>query len=120
MAKAKKPKKEKFIEPYFKELVEVWFNYCREKFDESPTFSGSAPRDLKSIAASLRERAATSNIEWTSEMAQTRLQNFLNYAWQDNWLSKNWMLSNINRQKDKIFFNIRATTKRQEADNPFN
>lgn len=119
MAKTKKPKKEKFVEPHFQACVEVWFNYCREKFDESPTFSGSAPRDLKTIMASLRERAEKSNVEWTLETAQKRLFSFLNFAWQQKWLADHWLLSNINRQKDTIFFNIRAATKRQEADDPF-
>lgn len=118
MAKAKKEKKPKFIEPHFKECVEVWFNYCREKFDENPSFDGSSPRDLKSIIASLRERAEKSQIEWSLLTAQQRFHSFLNYAWQDNWLSKNWLLFNINRQKDKIFYNIRAAIKKQPID-PF-
>lgn len=118
-SKKDKPKKEKKPpEPFFKEAVEVWFNFCREKFDETPSFDGSAPRDLKSIIVSLRERAEKSNAEWTLLTAQQRLYHFLNFAWQDNWLSKNWMLFNINRQKDKIFFNIRKAITRQPAD-PF-
>ena len=117
-AKEKKPKKEKFVEPHFKELVEVWFNFCREKFNEPPTFDGSAPRDLKGIIKALRERSETKNIEWTVDNAQKRFHNFLEFAWQEWWLQKNWLLSNINRQKDKIFFNIRAVLDKQPT-HPF-
>jgi hypothetical protein len=113
-------KKRKSPEPFFSSLVEVWFNFCREKFDESPTFDGSAPRDLKSIIIALRERAEKSGLEWTENVATTRLHNFLLYAWQDYWLSKNWLLSNISRQKEKIFYSIRAAVKKQESNTPFN
>lgn len=120
MAKAKKPKKErKPHEPFWNEMVEIWFAFCRDKFDESPSFDGSAPRDLKSIIVSLHERAEKSGVEWTLIVAKTRLHNFLNFAWQNNWLSQHWILSNINRQKDSIFFNIRAAIKRQTAEDPF-
>lgn len=118
MAKAKKAKKEKFIEPHFQAMVEVWFSFCRDKFHEDPTFTGSAPRDLKEIIKTLRERAEKSNVEWLQHIAEFRFKNFLDFAFQDYWLKNNWLLSNINRQKDKIFFNIRAAIERQPV-NPF-
>lgn len=110
----KKIKKEKVIEPFFKDMVEVWFLFCREKFQESPTFDGSAPRDLKSIIKTLRERAVHSNIEWTSDIAKLRFKNFLDFAWEDYWLKNNWLLFNINRQKDKIFFNIKSSLNKNQ------
>lgn len=116
MAKAKKVKAGP--EPYWNEFVEIWFNFCREKFSEPPSFDGSAPRDLKSIIKTLHERAIKSNVEWTLNVAQFRFKNFLDFAYQDYWLKNNWLLSNINRQKDKIFFNIRAAINRQPVD-PF-
>jgi hypothetical protein len=119
MVKEKKPKKEKAApEPFWNELVEVYFNFCREKFHEPPSFDGSAPRDLKAIIKTLHDRAIKSNIEWTLPVAQFRFNNFLEFAYQDKWLKDNFLLSNINRQKDKIFFNIRAAINRQPAD-PF-
>lgn len=112
-------KKEKAApEPFWNEMVELWFRFCREKFNEEPTFSGSAPRDLKDIVKTLHERATKSNVEWTQNVAEFRFRNFLDFAYQDSWLSKNWLLSNINRQKDKIFFTIRAAINRQPV-NPF-
>jgi hypothetical protein len=114
----KKIKKEKFVEPFFKELVSVYFTFCRNKFGEDPTFDGSSPRDFKSIITTLRSRATSSDIEWNLDTATTRLHNFLTYAYNDAWLRKNFLLFNINRQKDKIFFNIRAAINQQQ-ENPF-
>lgn len=112
----KKPKKERVVEPYWNEFVKVYFDFCREKFSEEPSFDGSAPRDLKTIIKSLHERAEKSGIEWTENVALFRFRNFLEFAYHDSWLSKNFLLSNINRQKDKIFFNIRAAIQRQSID----
>lgn len=116
---AKKVKKSKAPpEPFWNELVEVYFDFCRKKFGEEPSFDGSAPRDMKTIIKSLHERADKSNIEWTLNTAQFRFYKFLRFAYEDPWLSKNFLLQNINRQKDKIFFNIRAAINRQPT-NPF-
>jgi hypothetical protein len=115
---AKKKKEKAVSEPYWNELVEVYFTFCREKFHEPPSFDGSAPRDLKAIIKTLHERATKSNVEWTLNIATFRFRNFLDFAYQDSWLKTNWLLFNINRQKDKIFFNIRAAINRQPVD-PF-
>ena len=93
-------------EPFWNEFVSIWFSYCKEKFNEIPTFDGSSPRDLKSIIITLRKRCEQSGHEWNSEAATMRFRHFLDYCFQDRWLSENWMLSNLNRQKEKIFFNI--------------
>jgi hypothetical protein len=114
MAKVKKTRKEKAPpEPFWNEMVAVWFNFCEEKFNEKPTFDGSAPRDLKGIVSTLRTRAEKSGLMWSLSLAQLRLKNFLLFAYQDSeWLRKNWLLSNLNRQKDSIFFNLaKSTTK---------
>jgi hypothetical protein len=109
-------KKQKTVEPFWNELVEVYFSFCKEKFSEAPSFDGSSPRDFKSVIKSLHERAERSNVEWTQETATNRLKNFLEFAYRDNWLKSNFLLSNINRQKDKIFFNIRAAMMRQPSN----
>jgi hypothetical protein len=109
--KAKKTKKEK--EPFWNELVEVYFNFCIDKFGDKPSFDGSAPRDLKNIIISLHTRAIEKQIEWTDEVATKRFFKFLEFAYMDNWLSQNFMLFNINRQKDKIFFNISKLNLKQ-------
>jgi hypothetical protein len=118
MATKKKPKKMVETEPFFKDLVSVYFNFCRDKLGDNPTFDNSSPRDFKSIIKTLRERAIKSEIEWTLDTAQQRLHYFLEWAFKDKWLSENWLLFNINRQKDKIFFNIRKSINRTPVD-PF-
>jgi hypothetical protein len=120
ISKEKKLKKEKKLpEPFFKEIVTEWFSFCRAMFDEDPSFTGSAPRDLKNILQALRERAEKSDIEWTIDIARQRFIHFLNYAWKQKWLREHWLLSNINRQKDTIFFSIRAELRSQPANHPF-
>lgn len=116
--KKKKRKQKPPPEPHWNEMVHIYFEFCRSKFNENPTFDGSSPRDMKAIIKALRERAEKSNVEWTLDVAQFRWKSFLEFAFKDQWLSKNWLLSNINRQKDKIFFNIRAAINRKPAD-PF-
>jgi hypothetical protein len=106
MAKAKKEKKEKKIEPYWQDLVSIYFDFTKSKFHDVPSFDGSAPRDLKSILQALRKRAEDKSVEWTYEVATTRFRHFLEWAYMDKWLSQNWLLMNINRQKDKVFFEI--------------
>lgn len=116
MAKAKRAKAAP--EPYWNECVEIWFSVCRENFLEEPSFDGSSPRNLKSIVKSLRERAEKSNIKWTLNQAKHRLKNFFQFALQNQWLREHWLLSNIDRQKDTIFFQIRAAINRTPTD-PF-
>lgn len=118
MAKTKSPKKVKEVEPFFKELVETYFSFCRDKLNEEPSFDGSSPRDLKAIVKTLRDRAEKSGYEWTVGTARFRFNNFLEFAFKDKWLSENWLLFNINRQKDKIFFQIRKSITRTTVD-PF-
>lgn len=108
--KEKQPKKKRSAEPYWSDMVGVYFDFCRNRFNDIPSFDGSAPRDMKTIIAALRVRAEAKQIEWTHEVATTRWRSFLEYAFTDRWLAENWLLSNINRQKDKIFFN---TSKQQ-------
>lgn len=104
MAKAKKEKKQP--EPYWQDMISVWFNFCKEKYNDVPTFDNSAPRDLKNIIQALRKRAEDKGVDWTQEVAIMRFRHFLEHCWMDRWLSENWLLMNIMRQKDKIFFSI--------------
>lgn len=103
---AKKIKEKKAPELYWNELVGVYFDFTKQKFHDVPSFDGSAPRDLKTIIQTLRKRAEDKGVEWTHEVATTRFRHFLEWAYMDKWLSENWLLMNINRQKDKIFFSI--------------
>ena len=111
MTKVKKEKKPKVIELYWQDFVTAYFDFTKSKFTETPSFDGSAPRALKAIIQTLRKRAEEGGIEWTKETAIQRFKKFLEYAFSDWWLSENWLLSNINRQKDKVIF--KAAKKNQ-------
>lgn len=121
--KIKKPEKQK--ELYWQKLVECFFEFCRENLPKlpdgskaEPTFSGSSPRDLHDIVVILRLRASKSTppVEWTEEEAKKRLNAFLKKAYEDDWLSKNFILPQLNRFKDKVFLNL-ITPKRYEKEN---
>lgn len=102
---APKKKKEKPPpEPYWNQMVDVFFSFCKDKFGDAPTFDGSAPRDLKQILITLRQRAEIKGVDWTEEAAKFRFVEFLKVAYSDSWLSQNFILFNINRQKDRLFF----------------
>jgi hypothetical protein len=93
-------------EPFWQEIVAEYFRFCKEKFHDIPSFDGSSPRDLKSIVSILRKRCESAGEEWTYEAATGRFRHFLEYAYGSSpWLRDNWLLSNLNRQKDSIFFN---------------
>ncbi len=93
-------------EPFFNELISVYFQFCEEKFNQRPTFDGSAPRDFKQIIIALRKRAELISIEWTFGVAEKRLRAFLLHCYGDNFIRSNFLLHIINRQKDKIFFSL--------------
>lgn len=106
-APKKRPsKKKEESEPYWASLVKTYFSFCYEKFNEKPSFRGADPSDMHRIIEVLKKRAAEKNIEWTEEVANLRWREFLGRAFQDDWLSKNWLLSNLNRKMDKVFFNL--------------
>src|SRR5690606_20854542 len=106
MTKSKKVKKEKQPpEPFFKELVSIWFNFTKNRYGDIPSFDGSAPRDLKQIITQLRKRCEAKSIVWDEIEAKKRLQLFLMGAYDIQWLKEHWTLFNINRQKDIIFLN---------------
>lgn len=91
---------------HWKACVETYFTFCRDNFNgESPSFDGSSPRDLKTILTQLRKRAEEKKIGWSENVAKDRLLKFLQFAFNDAWLKRNWTLSNINKKKDALFFN---------------
>ena len=75
MPSKKRPKKPP--EPFWDAIVSTWFRFCITFYSEEPTFSGSAPRDLKLIVESLRHRAEKKSIQWTEESATAGLWSFL-------------------------------------------
>jgi len=106
VAKEKKKRVKKVPEPHWQAAVSVWYKFTEQKKGTVPSFDGSAPRDLKAIIKQLRERAEAKNIEWSELALTVRLNAFLERAYTYNWLQNNWLLFNINRQKDTIFFDL--------------
>lgn len=101
----KKKKKEEPPFEHWQFLVKTFFDFCEKKFGEKPSFDGSAPRDLKAIAIVLKKRAESDNVVWTQQNAVSRLEGFLIGAYKDPWLKDNFILSTLNKFKDKVFFN---------------
>jgi hypothetical protein len=110
MARKVKTENEPF--EHWQQLVEVFFEFCKDNFKgEKPSFDGSSPRDMKCILTQIRKRAEERNVPWTIENAKLRWKAFLSFAINDQFLMKHWTLSNLNRQKDSIFFNAAAGIK---------
>lgn len=103
---AKIRKKKQPPEPYWNEIVGIFFSFTKERFGDVPSFDGSQPRDLKNIIIELRKRCEKQEKEWTYEVATSRFRHFLEYCWTDRWLCNNWILRNLNSQKDRIFFEM--------------
>lgn len=106
---AKEPVTRRPPEKFYSQAVEVWFAFYEEKFNDKPTFDTSAPRDLKLIMESLRKRAQAQGLEWTAELARTRLKGFLNFAFSDSWISQHFTLRILNSQKDPVYAKLRQT-----------
>lgn len=108
-------KKDSATEPFWKELVEVYFAFCQEKFYVDPSFDGGSPKALKSILASMKKQAAKKEIEWTDDISKKCLRRFLEYAFLDPWLSDNFLLTTLNSHKDKIFFKIESAREQKKT-----
>lgn len=88
--------------------------YSAHRLGEKPTWDGSAPRDLKYIVQALKKRAEESGVKWTKETACIRLEKFCEAAKSIQWLSDNFLLFNLNRHKDNIFFALKKHPNGQQ------
>jgi hypothetical protein len=104
-------KKEKVATPHWQMLVKIFFDFCNDKKGDEPSFGGMETRNMKEIVKELQRRAEKRNIVWTEEVAVSRWSNFLKFSYTDYWLSNNWTLFNLNRQKDKVFYKIAEQIK---------
>lgn len=106
MAKVKKEKQP--ATQYWQKLVDTFYVFYEKNFEgEKPSFDGSAPRDLKGIVEALKKRADDAGVGWSEEIATCRLQKFFEAAFKVDWLRENFLLFNLNRQKDKVFLTIK-------------
>lgn len=110
-------KKKKVVRVYWQKLVQKYFEFCRENFGMKPSFDGSAPRDFGSLYDELKIRVEEEGMEWTYEIAESSLLLFLKFAFEDKWLNENFMLFNLNRHKDKIFFKMKNVSNGKQPAN---
>lgn len=89
-------------EPFWKELVDVWFEFGKEKFSVYPSFKAQDPKIFKRLIQLLKKRAAAKNVEWTQDTGPLRLRSFLEGAFKDEWLCKHFLLKNLENQFDQI------------------
>ena len=110
-SKAEKNKEEIEATPHWKKLVDVWFKFYEKNFFMPPSFSGADPRNLKYICDNLQKRAISKQFEWTEEKAADTFTAFLQFAYSEEWLKKNFLLQNLYRQFDKIITNATNNKK---------
>jgi len=103
---------------YWKILVAVWFDLYAELIPPAPCDEKAKPCfdtietfQMKIILRELKKRAEEKNIEWTEDEAKKRWEAFLRKAFDDDFISKNFMLRIISNNKTKIF-NNQITPKR--------
>lgn len=120
MGKVKNKKEPQPPAEHWKVLVDTFFRFCLKKFNAEPTFGSSGPRDLKAIVTVLKVRAEKSGATWDEKTASNRLWFFLEHAYKDDWLSRNFLLPHLNRFKDKVFLNLISPKKNgnKEQINP--
>lgn len=95
-------KKDKPETKHWKELVDVWFTFYKTKYLIEPTFNGVAAKNLKDIVTRLEKMPRPQQWEWTDIYATASLKKFLEKAYEDSWLQKNYLLQNLANQFDKI------------------
>jgi hypothetical protein len=119
---AKKMKRKKNISPareFWQPLVKILFDFCEDKFGDKPSFDGSAPKDMGLIIDAIKTKCDEKNIAWTEEMAKRSWLLFLQTCYDDKWLHDNFLLLNLNRQKDKIFFKLKSIQKNGTSKEQF-
>lgn len=98
-------------------LVKEWFDFNQLKFKQKPSFAGADPRYLKRIVELLEKRAHDSAVPWSAENAVSRLRGFLSKAYKDAFLSKNFLLYQLERNFDKITLNHAENGTRTDRQN---
>lgn len=100
--KKKKPPRE-----FWRDWISMFFDFCRDKFGEDPSFDGASPRYMGMIYDAMQKKCKKKNIEWTQDISTRSFKLFLKIAWADPYRQKRFNLSMLNAQKDAIFFEIK-------------
>lgn len=111
LKKVSTKKNEEPPEPYWDVLVKTWFDFGMEKFKVKPSFDGQDPKIFKRIIQRLKKRALSKDVPWTQETGAARLRIFLEMAFSDKWISQNFLLSNLEKQFDKVIQNQASKKK---------
>lgn len=96
---------------FWKPLVKLWFDLFAELLPPvdglpaKPSFDTVEAFQYKIIIREIKKRAEERNIEWDEKSALTRTEAFLRKSWEDNFISKNFMLKIISNRKGLIFNN---------------
>lgn len=96
---------------FWKPLVKLWFDLYAELLPPveglpaKPTFDTIEAFQFKIIIREIKKRAEERSIEWNEKNALIRTEAFLRKAWEDNFISKNFMLRIISNNRSKIFNN---------------
>jgi hypothetical protein len=96
---------------FWKPLVKLWFDLFEELLPPvdglpaKPAFDTIEAYQYKIIIRDIKKRAEEREIEWNQKNALLRTEAFLRKAWEDNFVSKNYMLRIISNNRSKIFNN---------------
>lgn len=99
-AEAVKKKDEKT--PYWKKLVDAWFDFYKKNFSIEPSFKGVDAKSLKDISERIRKASQKAGKQWTEDFAIASLKHFFTLAFSDEWLKRNFLLSNLASKFDSI------------------
>lgn len=108
-------KTEEETDPYWQELVDVWFDFHKTNKLDKPSFAGKDPKTFKQLIGLLKKRAASRNQEWTTKIACGSLNYFLSLAFKEDWLSKHFLLENLVKQFDAVY--QRSLLEKQQKNN---
>ena len=101
---------------HWKVLVDVWFEwYSIQRIGKKPDFTGSAPKDLKSIIEKVKNKCDANDYEWNEENAKKALNHFFNLALAYKFTSDKLLLSLFNKYFQEITDGQQTTNNRKSA-----
>jgi hypothetical protein len=97
---------------HWKELVDFWFDFYTERKGYQPTFAPKDSKALKEIIKNLKLKANEKGFtDWNKDYCLKVFNHFLNLAYSEQWLSENFLLSNLNSKFDSIISKNNGKTK---------
>lgn len=96
--------------------------FYKSKFGSPPDLNPKQKKALIEIAEKLKETALGNKLLWSAAVADRYLSILLDSAHEDKWLRENFLLTNINKQFQKIRDNARGRnqTNKRVSDNQIN